>query len=362
MKIYYIVKRIDKVPSCQYNILMLHDLGYEVIALFGQSTQEINALMENRNISYKVMQVKAQKAIGVIAEFRSFVKRNVETEDNSILFLGTADTAIALIGMFKKNKTVTCIKELYDHDKKYYQYLLHKVCRASTAVVACEKNRARYMKTEWGLDKMPYVISNRPYTDNCPKGFEGSTEQNKRIISQIRDRKAVIYQANHIHYAKELVALAEAMRQVSEDYILLLVGNVDNEDDIVKIKKIFPNVICTGYIKSPSHLEITSNAHIGISVYQDNSLNNLFCAPNKIYEYACYGVPTLANDVPGLIETVGLNQTGVCVDWTSSDKIRDAILLIESAYDFYSKNALEFYRKSDTKNILASIVSAITEK
>ena len=35
MKLYYIVKNLDKIPSCAYNIQSLKKLGYEVICLLG---------------------------------------------------------------------------------------------------------------------------------------------------------------------------------------------------------------------------------------------------------------------------------------------------------------------------------------
>ena len=60
-------------------------------------------------------------------------------------------------------------------------------------------------------------------------------------------------------------------------------------------------------------MEITSYARIGINFYRPNCLNKAFCAPNKIYEFSGFGIPIIGNDIPGLKNTIGLNNAGKCV-------------------------------------------------
>lgn len=364
VKIFYIVKNINKVPSCQYNILMLKSMGYEVIAILGESTVAIDERLNESNIYSIKFEKKHNNNLRFFIEFRRFVcnyiKHTAMQED--IIFFGTADTAICLVNTLKKRKKVVCIKELYDHDKWYYKQLLKKICKNSTAVVACEKNRARYMKFEWGLDEKPFVLSNRPFYNVLPKKSLGTTEKNREIISYIKNLRPIIYQANHIHYTPELINLATALKQINQNYLLVLVGNINNKADIKKIREIYDKVFCTGYILSPLHMEITSNAYIGVTIYQDNSLNNLFCAPNKIFEYACCGVPTLANDVPGLVESVAVHHTGICVNWNNIDEIEKAIRDIDNDYDNYRKQSLIFYLNSDNREILNEIIEYVQKK
>lgn len=358
MKIYYIVKEINKIPSCQYNILMLKALGYDVIPVFGRTTNEIKFILEKSHIYPVVLNNSVGRSYKFILKFRKFVVKYLNNNycKEDMIFIGTVDTAVCLAGILKKYRTVLCVKELYDHDTYFYKKILFKVTREATTVVACEINRARYMKSEWKLSQMPFVLSNRPFYQELPRKSFGSTKETKEIIEQVEGKKAIIYQANHIHYAKELINLAKALRQINDNYVLVLIGNVDNDEDIKRIKSIYNQVLCTGYIKSPLHMEITSNGYIGITVYQENSLNNLFCAPNKIYEYACYGIPTLANDVPGLINTVALAQSGVCVNWNSVENLINAINKISDNYDFYQDKAIEFYCNSDNLGRIKEIV------
>lgn len=364
MKIYYFVKNIDRVPSCQYNILMLSDLGYEVTPVFGRSTKEIQDKLLDNGIKTIVLDDDNIYSRSVLFfQYRKLVKKILKTDVSSddLIFVGTGDTAICMNGLYRKYPTVLCIKELYDHATLHRKILI-RLCRQATTVVACEINRARYMKAEWGLKELPYVIPNKPYTDPLPKGNPGTTELTQRIIRSFTNQKPIIYQANHIHYAKELTNLATALRNVGKEFVLVLVGNIDDPNDVKQIQAIYPNVICSGYVKSPLHMEITSNAYIGITVYQDNSLNNLFCAPNKIYEYSCFGIPTLANDVPGLIETVGISRSGICVNWNSVDEIEKALTDISLQYAEYEALSIAFFKSVDCKKIIKDIVIQSKQK
>lgn len=56
-------------------------------------------------------------------------------------------------------------------------------------------------------------------------------------------------------------------------------------------------VLFVPFIRPPHHLQVTRLASIGVlSYFPDPSslaavINPLYCAPNKIFEYARYGVP-----------------------------------------------------------------------
>ena len=52
-----------------------------------------------------------------------------------------------------------------------------------------------------------------------------------------------------------------------------------------KYMEILSDLIYIPQIPSPQHLFVTSIAYIGILVYDPISLNQIFCAPNKIFEY-----------------------------------------------------------------------------
>lgn len=81
------------------------------------------------------------------------------------------------------------------------------------------------------------------------------------------------------------------------------------------MSEIYDKVIHIDSIPAPLHLEITSHATIGVVFYSDETLNKAFCAPNKIYEYSGFGIPAIANCIPGLINTIGKSGAAVCTDF-----------------------------------------------
>ena len=75
----------------------------------------------------------------------------------------------------------------------------------------------------------------------------------------------------------------------------------------------YPDVKYLGFTVPPKHLSIVKLADIGILTYvaDSGSINPVFCAPNKIWEYAKYGIPMLCNDIPGLKYTVEYYRTWI---------------------------------------------------
>ena len=86
-------------------------------------------------------------------------------------------------------------------------------------------------------------------------------------------------------------------------------------------------------------------------------INPLYCAPNKIFEYARYGVPMISNDIPGLSYIFKLYGCGEVVsDLANINQIIEAINGIMSSYSRYSKGATLYYESIDVKGIVKKIL------
>ena len=365
MTLYYLVRSLDAVPSCMYNIQMLHDTGYKVVVISGRSTSYLNSVMDRSGIEYYDGQSPkySQKHLRFLNRFvlsRTYLKlvqkKLKDTGSEDLVILGTADSAISMYYRLGKYRYILVLKELYDN-AFLYNIFLKRIAKKAVNVICCEENRARFHRFRWKLNKLPYTVSNKPYGYSFQKNMDGTTSHNQEVISTIRKhRHSIIYQARHIHFAYELIQLAKALKNINADIVLVLVGEVDNQQDIIRIRELYDKIICAGHIPAPLHLEITSNSTIGVAVYAEISLNNLFCAPNKTYEYASFGIPSLCNNIPGLIETIGLNQAGRCIHWDSTEEIASAIQDILNRYDLYSSNATRFFQTEDNTSVLKGII------
>lgn len=363
-KVLYIVKtKLHYYPPCISQIRMLHDLGYDVEVLYGTSDNTALELLEGEGIKCtKISNISddnpnmVKKGLSWYA-FRKGLLKELKKYDKSktLLWFGTAESAMPMIGTLKGREYVLSLLELLD-ESLGKRRMIKDIARGAKAVTVCEETRGYIMRYWWNLKHLPYVFPNKPYNQIRDRNHYPSIPETEAIINKIRDHKVIIYQGI-IQNPEELIEIAKALQSIKKDYILLLMG-IDKYDSVERIKSIYNNVIYVNYIPAPKHLEITSYAHIGITYYRNDSLNKAFCAPNKIYEYTGFGIPIIANDVPGLKNTIGAAGAAKCINITETEVI-NALNDIECNYDTYSNNALSFFSETDNYKTMSKLMGDI---
>lgn len=359
MKIFYCVRDLSQIHSCIYNMYLIKQLGYELIPILGMTTAELNKVLINNDIEPKYFAFKKK-----LPHWKYFIRMNSsfyknmlsglkEYRSGDLVIMGTADSAFYGYPLYLKKRFIICLLEMHENQPLLQKFLGY-ICKKAESVVCCEINRARYAKFKWNLRERPFVISNKPY------GFQQSSrsisDQSANVISKINGRKSILYQAWHIHQTDVIVNLLRALALVNEDIVLVIMGIVDSCVNKEELESIYPHIIWAGHIPAPNHLEVTKNIHIGVAMYSERSLNNLFCAPNKTFEYSSFGKPVLSNDIPGLVETIGINNAGICVNWDDPMAISNGIKKIFSDYNKYSSNAISFYSKEDNVEVMRNIL------
>lgn len=226
---------------------------------------------------------------------------------------------------------------------------LKRLAECANRVVVCEYNRAHITKAWLRLQELPLVVSNKP-KDSSFIRYNSITrsEQAKEAIESSKNKKIILYQGV-VDVERPIEPFAKAVEELGDDYVFMVMTGSKCE----YLKK-YKRTVLLPYITSPYHLEVTSNAYIGILMYTPvygiftSPLNSIYCAPNKLYEYSQFGIPMLGNDIPGLRYTIEYNHMGKCVKSFDSKTIMDAIRNISENYQEFSENALSF-NKSDNK-------------
>lgn len=363
-RIIYIVKsNLAYYPPCMSQIRMIHDLGADIEVWFGSSKDSAKEILSQEGIPYVELVDPRGSASGMLdvlinwKSFRDAVKKRLKTigSNDVLLWFGTAETAMPMIGALGDFEYVVSALELYD-DIPAKKRLLGKLCRNARAVTACEITRAYIMRSWWGLDKVPYVFPNKPYGSKLEKNLPLTCDATKRIIDDLGGREFVIYQG--ILQNEEYVAeIAKALADLDGRYPLVLMG-IDRNGMAPRIKQIFGDTLYYESIPAPRHLEVTSRAHIGVVFYDGSNLNKAFCAPNKIYEYSSFGMPMIANRIPGLLNTVGAAGCAECVD-LRADKIADAIDAIDKDYERYSEAARSFFERTNNISVMCELLKDV---
>lgn len=366
-KIVYILKpSVDIYPPCVSQIRIIKDLGYEIEVWFGHCGVATRSLLEASGVSMIQLRFAPDSTTSKVGKLRNWLeyrhavlkKMKAEDRDHVLFWFGTAESAIPLFPLDRKRRMVMSVLELMD-DRKVSRFLSAHIARKCIAVTACEDNRANIMRFWWNLDRKPFVIPNKPYEIQISVNAKPSCGEVEEALRLIGDRPFVIYQGifQNVEYISKI---AYALSQGTDMPLLVMMGS-DRRNIVPQIKKIYKNTIYIQHIQSPNHLEITSHALLGVVCYDHSSLNKLYCAPNKIFEYSKFGIPMLANDVPGLIHTVGAYKAGVCVDFDSQEEVAVGIEKLLVGHDEYSSNAINFYNSIDNRETVRRLLEKATQ-
>lgn len=276
----------------------------------------------------------------------------------------TTDAAIREVGpQLLKYKHVMQLFELIEYlplfpKQKIFKYNIQKYAKKAWKVVVPERNRAYIQKVWWNLDTTPTVLPNKPYSlacDNVPNELA-------LYLNMIENekRKVILYQGVFLP-DREIGIFAEAVDRVKDEYCLYIMG-----EDTKYRKELcekHPNIVYIPFARAPYHLLITEKADIGLlpyfpTAFENNSIiNALYCAPNKIYEYAAYGLPMLGTNVLGLLEPFEKYKIGICCKELTVENILHALQVIDKNYVQMSSNCIKFFNDIDLDEIVEKILS-----
>lgn len=277
----------------------------------------------------------------------------------ALLWIAKADTARALGRRLRKYRYVLQALELHDAFPSY-QRALKRYCRSAAAVVACEHSRAVIMRVWYGLPRTPFVVPNKPYFHpREPRQTIRDAAASAVVAEQLRGRKMLLYQGA-LSRDRDLAPLAEAARRLPE-FALTIMGD-DRIGRLAALRAVCPSLVHLRWLPPPAHLEVTSHAYIGLAAYDFDCLNNVFCAPNKIWEYTGFGIPMVCQDLPGLRNTVGTAGAAECVSFGDINLIESAIRKVAGSYEVYGACARRFYDSFDLENSYAEILDFVAGK
>lgn len=142
------------------------------------------------------------------------------------------------------------------------------------------------------------------------------SKKEKLIITHIGGLGATYHIVNYLKAIRELDAAKYEFR---------FVGRLT--DEVKKLIQSFEleHVKIIGQVKHNDLHEYYRETDIGVILYKDVSLNNRYCAPNKLYEYWSYGIPVIGDELPGLISVFTDDSLGELINMHDADNISKAI-------------------------------------
>lgn len=308
-------------------------------------------------------------------KYTKAVKRYLSTANvtnNDLLWFVFADSIGQLQKTIEKFPYIIQFYEFEDYSLDGIGKLLHpkydaqRLLYNAKALVHCEYNRAMITNGLYGLNKEICVLPNKPYEDEnaAPVEVPGDIQRIVEDVKQkINGKKVILYQGIFNANERRLDEFCEAIERLPQNYVFIAMGGGGGYFEEIQKKYHSDKIIYLPFIRPPHHLLITQLADYGILTYHPNNqsyvgvINPLYCAPNKIFEYGKFGVPMIANDVPGLKLIFETYKCGRIISYPITvDKIVESILEIDKQHEEISKGAKAYYDSVDLERIVKEIV------
>ena len=338
-------------------------LGVRCTILCGSCSKELRVILENElTIIHALQEHAATRQRGMIGKsifwgsFNRFIKSHLRLlSKKAVLWISGGDTALALFDVLNKRRFVLQLHELYD-TLPLYRYGLKRIARHAAVVVCPEPTRAAILQVYLSLPRRAVVLPNKPWVekDNYTSGV--ALEAVNLIRERVGQRKILLYQG-HVSEERSPLVYAEAIRKISDKWAFVVMGKF-HDATLENVKKACPKVLTVPFIRAPHHLCVTAMATVGIIKYAPCSLNNVFCAPNKIWEYGAFGVPFIGNTLPTLENILRDFRCGECVDETG-DSIRAALEQIRGEYETYSSESRRLFGSVDATKVVSQILGSM---
>ncbi len=337
--------KIHEDPPLLSVVLILLDLGWHVRLITCGISHGIKKMLSKRPCEVHELNKSCYGAASPLEKLWQY--HNFKVEVNSILnnypdtllWIEGASAIMALGNTYKHRKYVLQIHELHENSSRQLRAIGNVISDAQ-CVFMPEYSRTAIYQLWFNLSKRPTVLPNKPYFVPERKSLDNYASKYENLIAPLSDRKIILYQG-YIGTDRDLSAYAKAINALGDEYTFVLLGK--DSGALSHYKELAPGLVHIDYIPAPEYLLFTSMAHIGILGYNPISLNHLFCAPNKIFEYSAFGLPMIGNDIPGLYYPLKMYGAGIIVDENNVEDVKNAIQTISSDYQHYSLGSKKLY-------------------
>lgn len=223
-------------------------------------------------------------------------------------------------------------------------------------LVCAEENRGRIMWEHYGLKKAPLVIPNISYLRLSDRPLPDDL---RRTLDQYAAIPAysMVY-AGGLLPDRRLDELVQAVDRLGRTYKLLLIGKGPSYDSLREliVQTGNPQIMLLPAVSYHYLANVLKTADVGYMYYATDTLNNLYCAPNKICEYASIGLPILCNDNPSVRAILDHYTIGYC-----SDNIETALPYVQEHADEMRRNTAVFIRENSLEIQMQKLADAVED-
>jgi len=224
-----------------------------------------------------------------------------------------------------KNKPT--IQKIWSYYEKKY------ITQIDCTLVTAEIDKNYLLKLYKNLNIK--IIRNLP-NDNFinPKSIDLKT-----MLCINKKDNILIYQGK-FHEGRGIRFVIECMQKIS-NIVLVLIGDGPMKTQYIKTAKKYKLVDKIFFIDAVPYKNLSqfsADAYIGVSMIQPISKSYENALPNKLFEYAAAGIPTICSNLTAMKEMINQYKTGVAISHNNHTEFISAYQKIKSTYTDYIVN------------------------
>lgn len=250
-----------------------------------------------------------------------------------------------------------------------FWYALEKfVVHRADLIIAANQQRAALMEEHYGLPSTPTFLRNIPSVDST-SFINGDAAIAYPAFRRSNPEDRILIYQGAIRLARGLERFVEAFAYLPSTYRLVVAGDGPDRkrfQEIVADLEREGRVFLLGQVPNDLLHSIAARADLGIVSYPYVGLNNIYCAPNKLFEYAQAGLPIIATDQPPLSEIMKKYRIGELVSAEDDAQVVAAkirrILENRRFYQLQLESFLREHRWEDEARRVSAKVLEVLEK
>lgn len=215
-----------------------------------------------------------------------------------------------------------------------FWYLLERwVAPRADLVIAANPERAALMAEHYGLATKPECMRNIPSPRQSGRSREDIAADYPALARRNAADRVLLYQGD-VSAARELDRFVGALAYLPDEYRLIIAGA---GPDLERLQGVGEPRASEGRFHTLGRVPIdllpavTASADVGIVAYSFAGLNNFYCAPNKVFEYAQAGLPVIATGQPPLRALVERYGIGLLIG--RDERPEDVARLVAALFD-----------------------------
>ena len=230
-----------------------------------------------------------------------------------------------------------CVELYLIHDVKHLAGKIgcvfeKRMINQADIIICANPERAEFMRSIYDLKVLPLVYENKRQLHY--ENHDAFLNAQERFKNFIHDDEVRIISSSGCSIFRRNDVLVQNLLKVNKKCRLFLCGKSSNADETYIRKLIqqigLDNVEITGSLTHSELKFLIQHSHIGIVNYNQNDLNNKFCASGKLYEFVYEGIPVVTTTNPPLKNLCDEYKIGI-----SDDEYFSGINEVLENYDYF---------------------------